>query len=368
MADQVDGSAVQVPVVAQNADASKQGAENVGINQAINRMLQSEQAKESAANTPTDPVLQAEEANTTPPVTDAADVSSVETEATESTEVEPPDAEADPVLSNDGSIDPKLQELVNKRIEKRVAKEVAKRKVLESQLNELKLSVQAQAQQPPPVQAPIIPLPEGAPVLANIDDANGLNTLRSQALEAKDWAQTQLDEGSGDVQMGDKTLSERDLKAIVRNANKTLERDIPSRAQFLAQRQQVQQNAFKEFPFLNDRSSPDYVAAQSAYQAMPWLKNLPNADWIIGVQIEGLKALQAKKQIAEKKAPKPSIAPKAPASQVAVSTNGTTSRVAVGTRNQQEISAIRMGQSRKGGITANEAIAALTKIEQLNTR
>lgn len=364
---QTEVSAAPAPVADAN-NAERKSAENVGINQAVARMLQAEQAS-AAQEAKADAVPQAEEASTPPPAEESAQATSVEAEATEA-QAEP-EAEADPVLSHeDTTLDPKIQELVNKRIEKRVAKEVAKRKALETQLNDLKLGLQAQAQQsqqPPPT---IVPLPEGAPPLANINDANGLEALKEQALQAKDWAQMQLDEGVGTVQMGGQTYSERELKAIIRNANNTIERDIPKRAQFLAQRHSAQQEAFKEFPFLLDRSSPDYVAAQTAYQSMPWLNNLPNADWIIGVQIEGLKSLNAKKQAAEKKATKPAVttAPKPPVSQTAVSASGATSRVAAGTRAQQEISAIRASQSRKGGVTANEAIAALTKIEQLKAR
>ena len=366
MADNIDGSAsptVETPSPVTGANAEVTGRENVGVNQAVSRMLKSEQAREANAQAGSVPPV--EETTTTPSAEESAPDSSAAEEAPAEA---PAEVEAEPTdaLSNDGGpIDPKIQELVNKRIEKRVSKEVAKRKALESQLNELKVQMQAQAAQPPAQPQTVVPLPKDAPPLANIEDANGLNQVKEDAFKAIDAAQEQLDSGVEEFQMEGKTYK---WKEVIRNANRTLQRDIPARATFLQQRQQVQQNAFQQFPFLRDKSSPDYVAAQSAYQAMPWLKNLPNADWIIGVQIEGLKALQARQQAAERK-PKPAAkTPNPPSSQTAVSTNGTTERVSMGTRNQQEISAIRNQQSRKGGVSANEAIAALTKLEQLKHR
>ena len=354
-----------------NADAK--GGENVGINQAVNRMLKMEQAKEAQANAPeAGSVPQAEQAPTEQPAPETAVAPESDAVAAEP-EVKPegePEATPEEVLSHEETLDPKFQEILKKRneaVEKRVSREVAKRKQLEAQLNELTLKVQAQTAAPKDTPAALVPLPVGAPPLANIEDSSGLVALQQQAKEAIRWAEQQLDDFDGNpIQLGDKNLGQKELKNIIRTARKTLEDDIPARAQFLQQREVVNKTAHEEFKFLTDKSSPDYVAAQSAYQAMPWLKNLPNAEWIIGVQIEGLKALQAKKAAAEKakaKAPVKTAPP--PASQASVSSNGGTTRVAAGTRSQQEISAIRSGLSRKGNVSANDAIAALTKIEQL---
>ena len=357
------------PVAPATNAADNKGGENVGIAQAVNRMLKSEQARETAkAEPPADTIIPAETATATPPATETAEATSAEvTPAEVEAQAETPEGETeDAALSHEEhSLDPKLQEKINRRI----GKEVAKRKALEAQVNELKVQMQAQVMQPPQTQQTVVPLPQGASPLANIEDSGGLVALQQQAKEAKRWAQEQLDEGSNEVQLGDKILQPKDLKAIIRNANRTLEDDIPSRAQFLQQREQVRQVAYKEFPYLVDKSSPDYVAAQAAYQAMPWLRNLPNADWIIGVQIEGLKARAAKQAAADKtKAKTPVKTANPPSAQTAVSSNGSVSRVATGTRNQQEISAIRQSLSKKGNVTANDAIAALTKIEQLKHR
>lgn len=362
MAENTEDSAV--PVSPETNNAEVKGKENVGVDQAVNRMLKIEQAKEAQANAKTDSILQAADAITEQPV-EAAEASSVEVAEVpleETTET------ADPALSHETeTLDPKLQELVNKRIERRVAKEVAKRKILESQLNELKLSMQAQAQQPPSPQETVVPLPTGATPLANINDIAGLKKLRKEALVAKNWAQTHLDEGNDNVQLGDRLISEKELRTIVRVTNMTLERDIPERTELLEERAKNLPVAHQRYSFLTDKSSPAYYESQAILQSNPWMRELPFGDMWLGAITKESMAFQAdyNKKPGVVKPTIKGIPP--PSSQTAVSSSGIVSRVASGTRNQQEISAIRNSQSRKGGVTANEAIAALTKIEQLKT-
>ncbi len=50
--------------------------------------------------------------------------------------------------------------------------------------------------------------------------------------------------------MGDTVLGRPELKAILRNAEKTLDDDIPARAQFLTQKQEAQKLAHQMFPYL----------------------------------------------------------------------------------------------------------------------
>jgi len=99
---------------------------------------------------------------------------------------------------------------------------------------------------------------------------------------------------------------------------------------------------------------------------MPWLKNLPNAEWIIGVQIEGLKALQAKEKGKAKPGskPQPAISTKPPASQGLVSSAGGDVRTPSATKNANQIEALRSQLSKKGGVSANEAAAFLLAKEK----
>ena len=330
---------------------------NLSIAQAAQRLLNMEKEAARVIEEQTAPAKQAE---SPPPQTpEAAPAESAEPEAKSAEEAAPAaetteETEGNDVPSHD--ITPELQ----KKIDKRIGKEVAKRKALEAQLNELKLAVaQQQAQQQPAPPPPIAPLPQGTVPLAQIEDVSGLVQLQQQAKEAKRFAEEQLDrEDFEPVRVGENILDKAALKTIIRNANKTLEDDIPARYQFLQAKNQAQQVAYERFPFLKDKSAPEYVMAQQAYIAMPWLRNLPNADWIIGVQIEGLKALEAKEKSKAAKAPAkpaPTASSKPPAGQSIVSTGGSEPRTAASSREKNSLEAQRAHMSKKGGVTANEA-------------
>ena len=350
---------VSAPAPETNSDAPKKS--NLSVAQAAARLLNMETERAEARE------AQAEQIDQTP--LEPESTSEVTGEASaDSAEVESPEAQAEEQQTEDvpsQDISPDLK----KKIEKRIGKEVAKRKALEAQLNELKLQAQqaqqTQAQQP----APIAPLPQGAPTLANIEDPAGLAALQQQAREAKRFAQEQLDRDDFEpVRVGETVLDRKALKTIVRNAEKTLEEDIPQRAQFLQQRAQAQSVAFEKFPFLKDKSSPEYVQAQQAYMAMPWLKNLPNSDWIIGVQIEGLKALAAKDKKSTGKTSKPSVpfSTKPPSGQTVVSSNGE-ARTPSGQRAAQTLESMRAQMSKSGGVSAAQAAQFLLARELAKT-
>ena len=339
------------PTPQANSDAPKRG--NLSVAEAAARLLNMEAENAKAKETQ----LAGQPA---PAETDSAIESSAEPDAAtaESAEVEAPEASAEEAPTDDVPSQDIPAEL-KKKIDKRIGKEVAKRKALEAQLNELRLAVsQTQQQQAgQPAQVPIAPLPQGVTPLAQIEDVKQLQTLAQQAKEAKRFAEEQLDNDNFEpVRVGDEILDRQKLKTIIRNANKTLEDDIPNRAQFLQQRNQAQQIAFEKFPFLKDKSTPEYVQAQQAYIAMPWLKNLPNADWIIGVQIEGLRALQAKEKKAGAKPTKAApFSTKPPSSQSVVSSASSDVRTPSSTRSQAQIESMRSALSKKGGVSQNEA-------------
>jgi hypothetical protein len=341
---------VSAPAPETRSDEPKKS--NLSVAQAAARLLNMETEKAQAAAT------QAEQIDQTP-IGGAEDTSEV-TEATEpeSAEVETSEAQAEEgqtedVLSQDNT----LSEKAKKRIEKRIGEEVYKRKGLEATINELKLQLEAVKQQKSTEAVPITPLPQGSPALAQIESPTDLVALQQQAKDAKRFAQEQLDRDDFEpVRVGDTVLDRKALKTIIRNAERTLEDEIPQRAQFLQQRQAAQQLAYEKFPFLKDKSSPEYVQAQQAYMQMPWLKNLPNADWIIGVQIEGLKALQSKDKKATGKTAKAQtpFSTKPPSGQSVVSSSGD-ARTPSGQRAAQTLEAMRSQMSKSGGVSANQA-------------
>ena len=353
-------SASSQPAEVSNTEAKNDAPKksNLSVAQAAQRLLniESENAK---AQRPTEQTAQTPESASDNSVNpDEASAESAEP----SQEVETSDGEAD-VPSQD--ITPELQ----KKIDKRIGKEVAKRKALESRLAQLESQMgeknsssaaEQTAQKPAPAQ-----MPANVP-LAQIDDFQALASLQQQAKEAKRFAQDQLDRDDFEpIQIGDTVLGRSELKAILRNAEKTLDDDIPARTQFLTQKQQSQQVAHQMFPYLKDKSAPEYVLAQQALSQMPWMKNLPNADWIIGVQIEGLRSLDAKQKAAKTdNKPKTAMSNRPPSSQSVVSSNGGDVRMPSAAKSANQIEAMRSQLSKKGGVTANEAAAFLLAKEK----
>ena len=353
-------SASSQPAEVSNTEAKNDAPKksNLSVAQAAQRLLniESENAKsqrqtEQSAQTP-------ESASDNSVNPDEASAESAEP----SQEVETSDGEAD-VPSQD--ITPELQ----KKIDKRIGKEVAKRKALESRLAQLESQMGEKNSSPTAEQTAQKPAPAQMPAnvpLAQIDDFQALASLQQQAKEAKRFAQDQLDRDDFEpIQIGDTVLGRSELKAILRNAEKTLDDDIPARTQFLTQKQQSQQVAHQMFPYLKDKSAPEYVLAQQALSQMPWMKNLPNADWIIGVQIEGLRSLDAKQKAAKTdNKPKTAMSNRPPSSQSVVSSNGGDVRMPSAAKSANQIEAMRSQLSKKGGVTANEAAAFLLAKEK----
>jgi hypothetical protein len=351
--------ATSQPVEAPPAPETKSDApnSNLSVAQAAQRLLNMQAENAQAQAKLAEQVAQPDKAEE-PASTEAAPAESVESEAPE------PEAQATEPEAEEDSVPSQISPEIQKNINKRIGKEVAKRKAVEAQLNELKLEMARQSQQQQqaqPAPVPIAPLPQGTVPLAQIEDYNGLQSLAQQAKEAKRFAQQQLAKTNFEpIQLGEQVLDREALNTIIINAEKTLEDDIPARTQFLQQRGQAQQLAYEKFPFLKDKSTPEYVAAQQAYLQMPWLKNLPNAEWIIGVQIEGLKALQAKEKGKAKPA-KAGVIPssKPPSSQTVATSGSSESRVPASTKSATQVEALRQHLSKKGGVTTNEAVQFL---------
>lgn len=296
---------------------------------------------------------------------DSAETQTEETEAAEKETADPATEESDDeVLSNRTPLDEKTKQ----RIQKRIDKEVGKRKALEGRLTELENILrekEAQVQQAP--QAAIVAPSNLPPNIASINDLAGVEKSRREAKEAMRWAKKQLDAEADGEQLPE-GWNRKLLKRVVEDTEMALEDYLPQREQFIRAQQQISQAAVKEFPFLTDRSAPEYQMAQAAKRANPWLQGLPNADWIVGVQILGLKALEERKAAAAKpkaEPAKPKVTPKPSSDQTAVSASGSSSRTASTTIARQGLEAERARFDAKGGITANEAAAFLLQKEQI---
>lgn len=396
---------IAAPSPAAKPGDAKKGSENLQHGQALQFLIQADlAAQEKAKLSPPataeiPPEAPAAEPSPTPVA--EAPVASVET---------PPEAEApaetvsdtpavaetpsgeDDVLSSHSSLDQRTKE----KIQKRIDKEVGKRKALESRIAELESSIKPAAEAAPP--PPPVVLSSDVP-LSHIADMSALQKLQVEAKTAIRFAEETLDTptkwrtkvvpvtdpetgeavlnpntGEAQVQkfkvtkLGDQEVTEADLKAIMRRARVTLEDQIPQRAQFLQTQADAQQKAFATFPWLKDKTAPEYQLAQEARRRQPWLATLPNADWVIGVQIEGIKSLQAREAKAKSEAgakPKPKTTAKPSSDQVAVSATSTSSRLTPDTAVRQGVQAERESLLKKRGVTTAEAVASLKRLDQL---
>lgn len=305
----------------------------------------------------------------------------------ETSESETPEQEETPdkeepeekeVLSKDKKASDK-ETRIREKVQKRVDEEVAKRKALEERLANLESALKkTEAEKANPTPPPP-PMPQSTLPLADINDLNSLQAYRQKAKEAARWAKDQLlrdDIGEG-VQLGDQLLTKAQITEVLRKSEVALEDYIPAREQFLTAKMEASKTAAQLFPFLNDPNSEEYKIAVQAYRVNPWLQDLPNADFIVGVQVEGLKALKAKQEAAakpkevpkevpkEKSKPKPIIANRPAGDQVAVSSNTTSVRAPSTSNARNALEAQREKLRTKGAVSASEAAALLLRSEQL---
>lgn len=307
------------------------------------------------------------------------------TPAAETTEAAPEETEeeADSVPSQTNSFTPEQQKLLNKRI----GKEVAKTKAMEAQKAELAAKVaelEAKVAAPVAPQAPIVVAPTPNMPLGDVMDIAKLGEVQNTAKEAARYIedvlddqgqwQTMTDPKDEDRQIkvhkiGEVLFTELDLKRKLREARRTLEDHIPQRAQWLAAKQQITQDAHKRFPFLTDKQSPEYQMAEQGRRNPQYaaLMAMPNAEWILGVLVKGAKAVEA--EDAAKAAPAKKAAPvvkaKPAADQTAVSASGAAARAPIGSAERQQLAAESAKLSAKGGITSDDAVGLLLKSSQL---
>ena len=275
------------------------------------------------------------------------------------------------VLSQDTEqLPPDLQD----KIDKRIGKEVAKRKTLEDQLaiqrEELEKykAAAAQPQEQPQQAAPVVVDPSQP--LSHIGTVDALNAEHRQAKDVIRSAEDMLDQFDSGVDLvefqGD-SYSKAQVKTILRNAKRTVEDLIPQRYQFLQNRDGWRNRAIEEFPFLKDKTSKEYHLVESARRNYPIIAALPDADYVLSLAVEGIKAVEARKAATAKPAPKTTA--KAPASQTAASAGTGRPRLADDTVKREqvgrEVAAMKSG---KRNLSTSDVTSILLKQSTLRTR
>lgn len=406
--------AVSVTSPTTTGDAQRKGSDNLTQHAAAARLFASAEAVKASGPAETTPQKAAdsatveiapEKSDKTPdaPVAEveATSVASEDNETVNAVEDSAPtetEAEDETVPSQSTSqFTPEQQKIFDRRLGKEIGKRTelsAKLAEAEAKLAELSAKLDgATASATTPETASLASVPAiatGPQPLANYNDLAALTALQQQAKGAARWAEetldnprawrtkTETDPDTGEeitvrvTPNGDKMFTEAQVKGIMRNAKVTLEDHIPMRAQFVQIRDKAHKAAIAEFPFLADKKSAEYQQAQAMLRD-PWVQMRADAEWIVGMQIRGMKALEADKaaaKAASETKPKPKVPPAKPSSdQSAVSSAPAATRVPAASAARSALAAQQAKLRQKGGITAAEAAASLQNGERLrNTR
>lgn len=373
----------EVPSTTQTVDAKAKSGNISGqaAVQYLAAMQKTPEATQSAKEDTTPVVLQAPDLTETPTaeVPTTSEVTEPEV-APETTEVAATEPEADTVPSQH-PFTAEQQELFNKRI----GKEVAKTKAVEAKLKaeyeakiaELQSKVVESPQTP---QAPLVVNPNIP--LSEIPDIHSLGKLQQTAKEAiryvedvledpSQWRSITVPDPSGGEQqvkvhqIGDKVYTETDLKKQMRKAKVTLEDHIPARQAFLQTQATAQSEATKAFPFLSDKTTPEYQMVQAAKRnpANAAILTMPNADYVLGLLIEGETARKARIEAEKAKSlatpVKPKVVAKPPSDQTAVSASTAPTREPAGNRADQKRSQAIKDSLKKGNINPLDAAKLL---------
>jgi hypothetical protein len=304
---------------------------------------------------------------------------------------EKPDAEVDDVLSPESQT---LSKQAKEKIQRRIDKEVSNRKALEAQLEQVKNQLtglteqqkRAAAAAQVTAQAAAKIEPDATAPLPDIKDPAALVEYRNQAKQTVRWAEEVLDRDDIDqgVQIGDKTYTKAEIKAIRRNAQAAIEDKIPAQQEFFQQRAQaaqraaqVYQSAVNAFPFLGEKDNIEVQQAVAFFnESAPAALKSPDAAWILGAYMKGIKAKMAEEAAAKgdgaagaaetKPAAKPTPPkPKPPGDQTAVSSATTSPRLSPTAATRSALQELEARQKQKGNSSRADTVAYLAAQERL---
>ena len=293
------------------------------------------------APAPVAPVVEAKAEPTAPVTTEdtskvpesESEVEAEEPKAAEATE-EPKEEAKEDLSPETHTLDPKLQEILDKRI----GKEVAKREKLKAQIAELETKL---ASQPTEVEKEVpVPVPANVP-LAEITSMEQLSAykenLATDIIEAEGLMWSDFPSDGLDTKWGKVTKPQ--LSAMLTEAKKIERTQIPAREKFLATRTQATQTAQEKFPFLKDPTHPGYQMAKQALNDNPVLRNYPNRDYLVGMLVRGQLAMQAEEAAAKEPAKGTKPKPRPTGGQSEITSDASIQRAPVGLAGQAALQA-----------------------------
>lgn len=252
------------------------------------------------------------------PLRDESPAAEADSDADASAEEEQPKDDAD-------KTDEEVIEGLPRRARKRIDKLTAQKKALEAELAQLRAKPpEAKATE----SAPVI-LPPTNPLHQIVDlreleavEAKSRDTVRAaeRALDALDALREDLDADPDAVVRQLKAAKYeppedreglvkfiRDLKQNIRGqkeqASEALEA-VPKRRSHLEHEARVMELAAEDYPWLKTKTGEEYQLFEQVVKSRPLVKQMgPDWPFVVAVQIEGLKALQARRAAKAKAAP-----------------------------------------------------------------
>lgn len=296
---------------------------NIDLGELAGHFLQGEQSPEAAeasegGDATSDERVTSDVVETTGDDTDAVFEPEEGVEAgQDSTDTDESDDGDDDVLSDDLSEagKTKLVKRVNKltaRAKSAEEKLEAEREAFQKQIDELKEQVSQPTEKK---QADT-----WSERVAQAETPQELLQMQQVARETKKWVRAHQHEEFS--KLGEQELDQEQKAAMLNEAEDMLEQEIPARAQYLQQREIVEQNTVKDFPAWRDTKHPDHQLLHRIWNdpvSKGMFQGQPNGRYLASIFAKGIRALEAEGQAqaappAEEKAPakKQVVAPKVP--------------------------------------------------------
>lgn len=279
----------------------------------------------------------------------------------ESSQEEPPAETSTDVLSKLGiNLDDMSEEdakalskALNASAVKRFGKLTAQKKALIERNEELERKVQS-AESAPVNETPSYMQDNALHKVTSQEEmqkeVDSLNSLIEWAEESMDGEEQYDDEGNEYVAENDGVkYSKAELKKLRNNARKILRKDVPERQKWIQEKQQSDQLAVDTFDFLGDKESPDYamyLQVKSSPLYAPLLARMPNANFAIGLMVEGAKTVKSRYEAQDK--PKATRKPKAP---VASTEAAVTAKTSPKSQREKSVQAARQQFEESGSMS-----------------
>jgi hypothetical protein len=198
-------------------------------------------------------------------------------------------------------------------VQKRIDRAVRKQKEAEAKAESLAKEYEAKlASMQALVEQKVQTVPSDSPdsPLGGVNTIEELEKRRSDAESIVEWAEEALDREEEVVSVGGKDYTRAEIKAIKRQNERVLAREVPARLQFLQARQAVEQKVSGQFDWMKDKTSREYLVLQHQLKAIPELARRADGKELLAYMIEGAKVMLAKQNAAKEPAKKPTEKPK----------------------------------------------------------